>query len=74
VEETKIMSETTSGGGCGCGKKGAHCHAAPKTEAIRNGKGSAPRNISEDFRSNYSGIKWKTAGQLKKGEKFVKTY
>ncbi|MDX6767392.1 MAG: hypothetical protein SFU85_11445 [Candidatus Methylacidiphilales bacterium] len=70
-------------GTCGCGKPSAAC-TTPKTEAktpaaakggtIQNGKGSAPRNISETFRSNYNGIRWTTGGQLKKGEKLVKVY
>jgi hypothetical protein len=69
-------------GTCGCGKAASAC-AAPKTESkakpaaggtIQNGKGSAPRNISETFRSNYNGIRWNTGGQLKKGEKLVKVY
>ena len=42
--------------------------------AIQNGKGDAPRNISEKFRSNYKGIRWTTGGRLKKGEKLVKVY
>lgn len=72
------MSES---GTCGCGKKPAAACAAPaaKTESkssgtVQNGKGDAPRNISEEFRSNYNGIKWTTGGRLAKGEKFVKKY
>jgi len=74
------MSDT---GSCGCGKAASACPAV-KTEAkasksagggtIQNGKGDAPRNISERFRSNYNGIRWTTGGQLKKGEKLVKVY
>ncbi|MDZ4789097.1 MAG: hypothetical protein SH807_09160 [Blastochloris sp.] len=41
---------------------------------VQNGKGSAPRNISEGFRSNYKGISWSTGGKLSKGERFVKKY
>jgi hypothetical protein len=47
--------------------------AAPST-TVQNGKGSAPRNISEGFRSNYKGISWSTGGKLSKGERFVKKY
>ena len=79
------MSET---GTCGCGKAASACTtAAPATKAkaetpsapakggaIQNGKGDAPRNISETFRSNYNGIRWTTGGKLKKGEKLVKVY
>ncbi len=77
------MSES---GTCGCGKAAAACPALKteaKTEkaakpaagvAIQNGKGDAPRNISEKFRSNYKGIRWTTGGRLKKGEKLVKVY
>jgi len=71
------MSDT---GSCGCGKAASACPAV-KTEskasssgAIQNGKGDAPRNISERFRSNYNNIRWTTGGQLKKGEKLVKVY
>lgn len=70
------MSDT---GSCGCGKAAGTCKA-PKSEAktaastIQNGKGDAPRNISERFRSNYNSIRWTTGGQLKKGEKLVKVY
>ena len=74
------MSES---GSCGCGKAASAC-SAPKAEAkaakpaasgaIQNGKGDAPRNISEKFRSNYKGIRWTTGGQLKKGERLVKVY
>jgi hypothetical protein len=71
----KHMSDS---GTCGCGKPAAACPApAAKTEkggTIQNGKGDAPRNISEGFRSNYKGIKWTTGGRLAKGEKFVKKY
>ncbi|NJK91678.1 MAG: hypothetical protein HC904_07550 [Blastochloris sp.] len=75
------MSES---GTCGCGKASNSCAApAVKAEtkpakagavAIQNGKGDAPRNISEEFRSNYNGIKWSTGGRLAKGERFVKKY
>ena len=70
------MSDT---GTCGCGKSTAACTApATKNEtkkvAIQNGKGDAPRNISEEFRANYNGIKWTTGGRLAKGERFVKKY
>jgi hypothetical protein len=76
------MSES---GTCGCGKAASACTttATPKAEAptgpaktgaIQNGKGDAPRNISETFRSNYNGIRWTTGGKLKKGEKLVKVY
>lgn len=72
------MSDT---GSCGCGKSASAC-TAPKTESkpaskggtIQNGKGDAPRNISERFRSNYNEIRWTTGGRLKKGEKLVKVY
>ena len=75
------MSHTHSGT-CACGKAAAACPAAAstpttapaKTGGIQNGKGDAPRNISEKFIKNYGGIKWKTGGKLKKGEKFVKVY
>jgi hypothetical protein len=78
------MSDT---GTCGCGQKPAAACPAPATKTaaatgttekkggtIQNGKGDAPRNISEEFRSNYNGIKWTTGGRLGKGEKFVKKY
>jgi hypothetical protein len=73
------MSDT---GSCGCGKSASAC-TAPKTESkpsattakgIQNGKGDAPRNISERFRSNYNGIRWTSGGKLQKGEKLVKVY
>jgi len=71
------MSDT---GSCGCGKSASAC-TAPKTEtktkasaAIQNGKGDAPRNISERFRSNYNGIRWTSGGKLQKGERLVKVY
>jgi hypothetical protein len=70
-------------GTCACGSSASAC-TAPKTEpqstaktasgTIQNGKGDAPRNISETFRSNYNGIRWTTGGKLKKGEKLVKVY
>ncbi len=50
----------------GCGS-GCGCSAHKKTEAksgdskkavVQNGKGDAPRNISEKFRRNYDTIKW----------------
>jgi hypothetical protein len=77
------MSES---GTCGCGKAASACTSAASTTkaespsapaksgAIQNGKGDAPRNISETFRSNYNGIRWTTGGKLKKGEKLVKVY
>ncbi|MDD5261643.1 MAG: hypothetical protein PHD76_07305 [Methylacidiphilales bacterium] len=76
------MSEAKSSGGCGCGKSHGTCATksteskTPSTKAagIQNGKGSAPRNISEEFRQNYNGVKWSSGGKLKKGEKFVKVY
>lgn len=67
-------------GSCGCGQRAGAC-ATPKSEskstapaAIQNGKGDAPRNISETFRANYNHIRWSTGGRLKKGEKLVKVY
>jgi hypothetical protein len=78
------MSES---GTCGCGKAASACtpaatttkkaetpSAPAKAGAIQNGKGDAPRNIRETFRSNYNGIRWTTGGKLKKGEKLVKVY
>jgi len=47
---------------------------ASSSTTVQNGKGSAPRNISEGFRSNYKGISWSTGGKLSKGERFVKKY
>ncbi len=76
------MSEAKSSGGCGCGKSHGACTtktaesttSSVKAKGIQNGKGSAPRNISEEFRQNYHGVKWSSGGKLKKGEKFVKVY
>lgn len=80
------MSEN---GTCGCGKPVASCPTpAVKTEAkadkadtsskkagtIQNGKGSAPRNMSAGFRSNYKNISWSSDAKLTKGERFVKKY
>ncbi|MDR2463608.1 MAG: hypothetical protein LBD30_07495 [Verrucomicrobiales bacterium] len=68
--------------GCGCGNA---CGCAAKKEkpaagkpadrkVIKNGKGSAPRNISARFRKNFDGIRWSARRALKPGEKFVKAY
>ena len=75
------MSEHSCGPGCGHGPKIASTvkpsgektlKAAP---SIQNGKGSAPRNISKSFLSNYEGIRWESAGKKRKeGTKFVKVY
>jgi hypothetical protein len=74
------MSDT---GSCGCGNPAGACTApnsesktatSAKSGAIQNGKGSAPRNISEAFRANYNAIRWTTGGKLQKGEKLVKVY
>lgn len=70
------MSDT---GSCACGQTKGSC-AAPaenkstKPAGIQNGKGDAPRNISERFRSNYGQIRWSTGGKLKKGERLVRVY
>ncbi len=79
------MSESTSTATCACGAKPAaacaaekstpkETKAAAKPAVIQNGKGDAPRNISQKFRSNYEGIKWSSGGKLKKGERLVKVY
>ncbi|MDE1170564.1 MAG: hypothetical protein PW734_05015 [Verrucomicrobium sp.] len=66
------MSEHSCGSGCGCGPKAS---SAPTATSIQNGKGSAPRNMSKTFRSNYDGIRWDQRGKARKeGEKFVKVY
>lgn len=65
------MSETT---------KPCACAASPTTTpskscTIQNGKGSAPRNISEKFLSNYESINWSSGGRKRKeGRKEVKVY
>lgn len=42
---------------------------------VKNGKGSAPRNISKKFLSNYEGINWSSGGRKRKeGRKEVKVY
>lgn len=65
------MSESS----CPCGKSDSKaCPAAAASTTSRNGKGHAPRNISRKFRKNYDSIRWKTGGNLKAGEKFVKVY
>jgi hypothetical protein len=33
--------------------------AEPKRQIKQNGKGSAPRNLSEQFKKNYDTINWK---------------
>lgn len=35
----------------------------------QNGKGSSPRNLSEQFKKNYEDINWKTNNQRKKIKK-----
>lgn len=55
----------------------ASSSASSSSGGIQNGKGSAPRNISPQFRSNYDGISWESNKKKAKkpaGEKFVKVY
>jgi hypothetical protein len=61
------MSENASS--CACGAKPASAcesSSAGKPTGIQNGKGDAPRNISERFRSNYEGINWGTPKKSKR--------
>lgn len=59
-------------GTCGCGKSEGSCKTPT---AIQNGKGDAPRNISEKFRNNYDSIRWESRRTPRaEGEKFVKVY
>ncbi len=64
------MSESS----CPCGKSDSKACPAASSSVAQNGKGDAPRNISRKFRKNYDSIRWKTGGNLKAGEKFVKVY
>jgi hypothetical protein len=82
LDSDNLFKRMSDSGTCGCGKSAAACSTPAKTETktekkggtVQNGKGDAPRNISEGFRSYYKGIKWTTGGHLAKGEKFVKKY
>jgi len=40
-----------------CAPRCGNCGCAPKKDG-ENGKGDTPRNISSDFRENYSEINW----------------
>jgi hypothetical protein len=70
------MSEHSCGSGCGCGPKSSSTSEAsvPVKTGIQNGKGSAPRNLSQSFRHNYDGIRWTERKARKEGKKFVKVY
>lgn len=43
---------------CGCGSSNSSACATKTTTTIQNGKGDAPRNISQKFRTNYDQINW----------------
>jgi len=84
--EAKPSESKPATGGCACEASGTKpagegCSTGASTTGaakggIQNGKGSAPRNISPQFRSNYDGIKWEGGKKRKRqeGTKFVKTY
>jgi hypothetical protein len=76
------MSESKSC--CPCGKGSGACDA-PKPAAaeskkssktVQNGKGSAPRNLSAKFRSNFDSIRWEAGPVSRKtgGVVFSKRY
>jgi hypothetical protein len=73
------MSEHKHSSSCGCGKPSSSCStpkaSTPAPSAIQNGKGDAPRNISETFRDNYNGIRWSEGGRKRQeGRREVKVY
>jgi hypothetical protein len=67
------------GGACGCAAKKEKPAATAAEQptgngVIKNGKGSAPRNLSAKFRKNFDGIQWSARRALRPGKRFVKTY
>ncbi|HSI86477.1 MAG: hypothetical protein ACAI35_23655 [Candidatus Methylacidiphilales bacterium] len=69
------MSDTCSSSSCSAAKsteKSTTTTSSPT--GIQNGKGDAPRNISENFRSNYEGISWSGPRKREEGGKFKKVY
>lgn len=65
------MSDTCSSSSCSANKC-ADKSSSPTS--IQNGKGDAPRNISESFRSNYEGISWSGPRTRVEGSKTKKVY
>ncbi len=71
------MSEATTS--CACGAAAGSCaNPAPASAtpvAIQNGKGDAPRNISESFRRNFDSINWSNSRSKRvEGRRTVKVY
>ncbi|MFQ3670203.1 MAG: hypothetical protein SNJ84_01960 [Verrucomicrobiia bacterium] len=68
------MSESTAS--CACGSNSGACsNPAPATTGIQNGKGDAPRNISETFRRNFDTINWSSDRSKRvEGRRTVKVY
>lgn len=60
-------ASSSSNSSCACGKTSA------QSCQIQNGKGDAPRNMSEGFRNNYEGINWGSKDRIE-GRKEVKVY